>query len=155
MVMITLDTSSKALLSGVFLSVFTMLYLAWTIHERRKGAISPRWASTRAEVTAVRYAPSGTVEALTQTIEFTYTVQGKTYQAQEANSTLPVGIFDPRMWTRRYEPGSSITVFYDTRNPARATLERANTGTINSGLMIATSLALAVLSWTIFFSHLA
>lgn len=130
---------------GIFvLALFGLggFLIAFSVRNRRKAEASQNWLSVpgrivsaevkqgtsretkrditgeEREVTSYYYYPA---------VEYTYEVGGQTYTGKRLAFGGIVGHSDPAKAAAAlapYQPGSTVTVYYDPQNPAEAVLER-------------------------------
>lgn len=154
--MIMMDETAKVFLIGAFLTIFGIWSLLRGLRERvnARNSAPLQWAAAEGQVLEVKLNPERLSETLTQTITFSYAIEGHTYQAQESSAILPVGWLEPQTWKATLTSGSRVQVFYDRHNPKLATLKNTAPRLSTSGLITILCFGNAALSWIVLLARL-
>jgi hypothetical protein len=141
------------MLAFVVALALLVIGLFWTlteIHRIRQATASLQWPRVQGRVLAagvhVGTVPHGgplpNLRDETADITYEYKVAGRTYQSRQLDFTGIFGAGHDRIATAlvRYEPGHTVTVRYDPRNPANAVL----TSEIDWRIFVRIAIALAM-----------
>lgn len=151
-----MDETAKVFLIGACLTILGIWSLLRGLRQRSNAQNTTplRWAAAEGQVLEVKLNPERLSETLTQTVTFSYAIEGHTYQAQESSAILPVGWLEPQTWKASLSSGSRVQVFYDRQNPRLATLKNAAPRFSTSVLITILCFGNAALSWVVLLARL-